>query len=71
MNGSQMNLDEWITEEFFKCSEIWSDMYCKYDQSLLRLWSTVLPACMNVLKEAGYKEPTFYYVCLNESQYNE
>ena len=68
MNGSQKN--------FLNVLKFGRDMYCKNDQSLLRLWPTTWSACMNVLKEAGYKEPTLYYVCLNGKsskfmEYNE
>ena len=45
-------------------------MYCKNNQSLLRCWPTTWLGCMNVLKEAGYKEPSTYYVCLDESHPN-
>ena len=62
MNGSQKN--------FLNILRFGRDLYCKNDQSLLRRWPTTWVSCMNILKEAGYKEPTTYYVCLDESHPN-
>lgn len=62
MNGSQKN--------FLDVLKFGRDLYCKDDQSLLRRWPTTWLGCMNILKEAGYKEPTTYYVCLDESHPN-
>ena len=62
MNGSQ--------KIFLDVLKFGRDLYCKNDQSLLRRWPTTWLGCMNVLKEAGYKEPSTYYVCLDESHPN-
>jgi len=62
INGSQ--------NSFLNVLKFGRDLYCKNNQSLLRRWPTTWSACMNILKEAGYKEPTTYYVCLDESHPN-
>ena len=35
-----------------------------------KLWPTSWSACINILKEFGYKEPRTYYICLDASHQN-
>ena len=35
-----------------------------------KLWPTSWSACINILKEFGYKEPRAYYICLDASHQN-
>ena len=46
------------------------DLYCKGDPTLLQKWPKTWSACMKVIKDAGYKDPITYYVCLNQCHPN-
>ena len=60
MDGSQKNLLDIL--KFGK------DIYCTFkgDSETLKKWPSSWYACNAILKNAGYKEPDVYYVCLNE-----
>lgn len=62
INGSQKN--------FIDVLKFGRDLYCKNYQTLLKRWPTTWPGCMNILKEAGYKDPATYHVFLDESHPN-
>ncbi len=59
MNASQINLVDLVT--------FGRDLYCKGNQELISKWPSSWAGCMQFLKDAGYKEPVSYYVCLNGS----
>ena len=59
MGGSQKNLLDIVTYG--------KDLYCKGDLDMLNRWPTTWTACIRILKDAGYKEPIAYYVCLDNS----
>ncbi len=46
------------------------DLYCKGDSEIFNRWPSSWAACIRVLKDAGYKEPVTYYICLNASHPN-
>lgn len=43
------------------------DLYCKGDSEMLAKWPSSINACMKLLKSAGYKDPSTYYICLDKS----
>ncbi len=59
MNASQKNLEQVVTYGRV--------LYCKGNQELMKKWPTTWAGCMKVLKDAGYREPVTYYVCLSDS----
>lgn len=59
MCGSQM--------DFMQILEYGRDLYCKGDSEMLAKWPSSINACMKLLKSAGYKDPSTYYICLDKS----
>ena len=50
------------------------DLYCKAsegNEEITKQWPKSWSACMAILKENGYKEPSTYYICLNECHPNQ
>ena len=61
MDGSQKN--------FLDILKFGKDIYCSFkgDSETLKKWPSSWYACNAILKNAGYKEPDVYNICLNES----
>ena len=50
------------------------DLYCeasKGNEEITKQWPKSWSACMAILKENGYKEPSTYYICINEYHPNQ
>jgi len=62
MSASQKNLMEII--------EYGRDLHCQGNTEKLNRWPKNYAACLQVLRNAGYKDPTIYRVCLNEAHPN-
>ena len=62
MSASQKNLIEII--------EYGQDLYCHGSAEKLSKWPSNYAACVQVLRNAGYKNPIIYRVCLNETHHN-
>jgi len=62
MSASQKNLMDIIQYE--------RDLYCQGNSEKLNRWPSNYAACLQVLRNAGYKDPIIYRICLNEAHHN-
>lgn len=46
------------------------DLYCKGNMDMINRWPKNYSACMQVLRNAGYKDPVTYHVCLSRDHPN-
>jgi len=46
-------------------------LYCKGNVELLNKWPRSWSACLDLMKQQGYKEPFTYYACLNADHPNK
>ena len=47
------------------------DLYYKGDTVIAKEWPGSWSACLTLIKEHGFKEPTAYYICLNPDHPNQ
>ena len=46
------------------------DLYCQGDMERINRWPKNYSACLQVLRNAGYRDPVTYHVCLSETHPN-
>ena len=63
MGGSQKNL--------LQVLDFARECYCKGDHKMSEQWPKSWSSCMSTLKNAGYKEPKTYFICLNQCHVNQ
>ena len=62
MGASQKNLMEIVS--------FGRDLYCKGDIDKMNRWPKNYAACVQVLRNAGYRDPVPYHICLSETHPN-